>query len=150
MTAIKVITKAMMPVMRSDHTRDRFSIILPVIRENVTPPKPDPAEVMPLAKLRFLENHWDRMAMLGIQMKPTPMPTRTPWERYKCQAFEAKDAAMKPAASAMTPASIGIWAPNLRARKVTNGATSIAAPKVLPPTKAKSRGSAPGKELYLR
>lgn len=64
--AVKVITNQMMPVMRNDHASDVFSIILPVIREKMTPPTPDPAEVMPLAKLRLLENHWDRMAMLGI------------------------------------------------------------------------------------
>ena len=77
-TAVKVVTRAITPVMRGDHPSDMFSIILPVIRENVTSPMPDPEEVKPLAKLPFLENHWDRMTMLGMQMKPTPMPTRTP------------------------------------------------------------------------
>jgi hypothetical protein len=34
-----------------------------------------------LAMLRRLENHWDRTAMLGMMIKPIPLPTRAPWVR---------------------------------------------------------------------
>lgn len=57
---------------------------------------------------------------------------------------------MKPPASAKTPANIGGRVPNIQARKVKRGETSIAAPKLLLPTKAKSRELAPGKELYVK
>lgn len=96
-TAVNVIKKAMMPVIRRDQLSDIFSINIPfVAREKMTPPMPDPAEVIPLAKLRFFENHWDSIAILGMYINPTPIPISTRCERYSCQALTANEAEMKP------------------------------------------------------
>ena len=148
--ATTIMKKATTPVNRSDQPRDMFSIMLFVVRAKMTPPIPDPAAVMPLAKLRFFENHWDRTGILGMYTHPTPIPTSAPCERYKCHALSANEAEMKPPARQRTPKNIGGRVPHLRAKYVTSGATSIAAAKLKPPTKAKSSGLAPGKESSLR
>ena len=66
------------PVVRSDHASPIDRIMDAVPHVNITPPTPEPAELMPLATLRFRENHCERIAMLGIIMKPMPHPTSNP------------------------------------------------------------------------
>ena len=67
--AVMFATSVTNPVVRSAQAR-------PI--DFITPPIPELAELMPLAKLRFCENHCERIAMLGIMMKPMPQPTRNP------------------------------------------------------------------------
>ena len=66
------------PVMRSAQARPIDRIMDAVPHVSITPLIPEPAELMPLAKLRFCENHCERIAMLGIIMKPMPQPTSNP------------------------------------------------------------------------
>lgn len=65
-TAMKVMTKAIIALTRSDQWKEILSIIAFVDSEKRIPPTPVPAVVIPLAKLRLLENHCDRIAMLGM------------------------------------------------------------------------------------
>ena len=71
-------TSVTSPVVRSAQARlvDRIMDAVPHV--SITPPAPEPAELMPLAKLRFCENHCERIAMLGMTMNPMPQPTSNP------------------------------------------------------------------------
>lgn len=69
------------PVIRNAHPVPRWSMVQPVAKEKTKPPMPDPAALIPLARLLLFTNHWERTAMLGTYAKPTPKPTSTPWER---------------------------------------------------------------------
>ena len=148
--AIRFIIPTIIPVIRRDHAKDILSIIACVPNENINPPIPEPAVPIPFARLRFLSNHWGRVDILGIDTKPTPKPTRTPWLRKSCQISWANDAEMKPAEMSMAPVIIGIWVPHLRAMIVTMGATSMAEEKLRPPMKAKSMSDAPENTLFAR
>jgi hypothetical protein len=66
------------PMTQRDHSRPIFSIIAPVASEKVRPPIPEPAALIPFARLRRRVNHRDSAAMLGTYMKPTPRPTSAP------------------------------------------------------------------------
>lgn len=68
-------TSVTSPVVRSAQARPIDRIMDAVSQVSIAPPIPEPAELMPLAKLRFCENHCERIAMLGITMKPIPQPT---------------------------------------------------------------------------
>lgn len=56
----------MTAVILSDQARDIFEMRAEAAKENIRPPTPDPAPLIPLARLRFVVNHWERMAMLGM------------------------------------------------------------------------------------
>ena len=111
--AVNVIKKAIIPVIRRDQLSDIFSIIPSVAREKMTLPMLDPAEVIPLAKLRFSEN-WDSIAILGMYITLTPIPISTTCERYSCQVLIANETEMKPPARLRTPKNIGGRVPYLR------------------------------------
>ena len=68
--AVMFATSVTSPVVRSAQARPIDRIMDAVPHVSITPPVPEPAELMPLAKLRFCENHCERIAMLGIIMKP--------------------------------------------------------------------------------
>lgn len=141
---MRFMTPQTMPVIRRDHANDILSIIAWVPKEKIKPPMPEPAEPIPFAKLRFLSNHCGRMAMLGIETKPTPKPTSMPCERKSCQISRAKEAEIKPAASRTAPRVMVGCVLYLRAKMVTTGATSMAMEKFRPPMRAKSILLAPG------
>ena len=147
---IRFITPTMIPVIRRDHAKEMLSIIACVPKEKMRPPMPEPAEPIPLAKLRFFSNHWGSTAILGVVIHPTPKPTRTPCVRKSCQISWAKEAEMKPADINMAPVIIGIWVPHLRAKIVTNGAISMALEKFRPPMNAKSISDAPWYTSFTR
>lgn len=113
----------------------RWMIAL-VPHAKAAPPTPDPAALTPLARLRLLTNHWDRIGRLGMYRKPIPQPISTPWDRYRCHIRVAKEAAMNPAHSKTKPTDMILCIPNFRVRIVTKGATSMAIAKLKPPTKA--------------
>lgn len=64
--AVVFATSVTSPVVRSAQARPIDRIMDAVPHVSITPPIPEPAELMPLAKLRFCENHCERIAMLGI------------------------------------------------------------------------------------
>ena len=67
-----------MPMTRRVHSRPIFSIITLVASEKVRLPIPEPAALIPFARLRRRVNHRDSTAMLGTYMRPTPRPTSAP------------------------------------------------------------------------
>lgn len=79
--AVMIATRVTSPVVRRAQARPMDRIMDAVPHVSIIPPTPEPAELMPLAKLRFFENHCERIAMLGITMKPMPQPTSNPWDR---------------------------------------------------------------------
>ena len=68
-TERRFMTPQMIAVILKDHAKGILSIIAWMPKE------------IPIARLRFLLNHWERMGVQGTKMKPNPMPMRTPWER---------------------------------------------------------------------
>ena len=76
--AVIFATRVTSPVVRSAQARPIDRIMDAVPHVSITPPIPEPAEPMPLAKLRFCVNHCERIAMLGMIMKPMPQPTSNP------------------------------------------------------------------------
>jgi hypothetical protein len=99
------------PQIRRAQARDTLLKIALTANENISPPIPDPAEQIPFAILRRFWNHCGSTAILGIQVKPMPNPTRTPWERYSCQMRRAKEAEMKPEVWQRIPRAMGRWTP---------------------------------------
>jgi len=75
------MTPQMIAVILKDQAREILSIIAWIPKENNNPPTPEPADDIPIARLRFLLNHCERMGVQGTKMKPRPTPRRTPWER---------------------------------------------------------------------
>ena len=134
--ATRFATNAAIPVIRSAHLTPYRCIIASVPQANPAPPTPDPAALIPFARLRLWTNHCDRMGRLGIYKKPIPQPMRTPWQICRCHIRVAKEALMKPLVRKMRPASIVRCVPNLRVRMVTKGAMSMAMEKLKPPMKA--------------
>jgi hypothetical protein len=53
------------PVMRRDHPTLSWRIIASDPHAKAAPPMPDPAALIPLARLRFVESHWEKIATLG-------------------------------------------------------------------------------------
>jgi hypothetical protein len=109
--ARRFITPAMIPMILSDQARDNRSIIGCVENEMMRPPIPVPAELILLAKERFLSNHCEVTATLGMNRNPTPSPTKTPCVMYKCQILDAKLAATRPAVRNSAPMTMGTWVP---------------------------------------
>lgn len=134
--AIELATNPMKHVIRNAQATESCSIILPVAQAKTAPPIPDPAAMMPFARLRFLENHCERIAVLGMYKNPVPNPIRTPCERYNCQICFDTEAVAKPVAWKMTPSAIVRCLPYSRVKMVTRGDTIIAAEKLKPPMKA--------------
>jgi hypothetical protein len=75
------MTPQMIAVILKDQAKEILSIIAWIPKENNKPPTPDPADEIPIARLRFLLNHCERMGVHGTKIKPSPTPMRTPWER---------------------------------------------------------------------
>lgn len=90
--AVVLATNPTRHVMRNDQETESCSIMLPVAQAKMAPPTPDPAALIPFARLRFLENHCESIAVLGMYKNPVPSPTRTPCERYSCQIFRETEA----------------------------------------------------------
>ena len=142
--AIVFATNATRQVMRNDQDTESPSIMLPVAQAKVAPPTPDPAALIPFARLRLLENHCESIAVLGMYKNPVPSPMRTPCERYSCQICREIEAVAKPVAWKITPSAIVRCLPYSRVKVVTRGDTIMAAEKLKPPMKAKSIGVALG------
>ena len=148
--AIVLATNAMRHVIRSAQATESCLITVPVVQAKIAPPIPDPAALIPFARLRFLENHCERIAVLGMYKNPVPSPMRTPCERYSCQICRETEAVAKPVAWKTTPSAIVRCLPYSRVKAVTNGDTTMAAEKLKPPMNAKSIGVASGKVLKSR
>lgn len=134
--AARLAANAIIPVMRRAQRMSKRWIIASVPQAKAAPPTPDPAALNPLARLRLLMNHWERIGRLGMYWKPMPQPIRTPWEMCNCHIRVANEAAINPPVWKIRPASIVMCIPNLRARMVTIGATNMAIEKLKPPMKA--------------
>jgi hypothetical protein len=135
-TANKFITPHIRAVMRNVHGRETLSIIAWIPKENNNPPTPDPADEIPVARLRFFSNHCERMGAQGTKMKFSPTPMRTPCERYKCHIWFANEAEMKPAVWRAMPINIGGCVPALRTTTVINGEKTSDNANCKPPTNA--------------
>ena len=90
--AIALATNPTKHVMRNAQEMESCSMMLPVAQAKVAPPTPEPAALIPFARLRFFENHCDSIAVLGMYRNPVPRPTRTPCEIYSCQIFRETEA----------------------------------------------------------
>jgi hypothetical protein len=69
---------------RKDHARDIFSIIKFVQMEKRTPPAPEPAAQIPIARARRLLNHWLGNGAAETNKNPIPTPNMNPWVRKSC------------------------------------------------------------------
>ena len=63
--AMSNIEQLINAVTRKDQAKDTFWMTASVKNEKMRPPMPEPAALIPFAKLRRFWNHWDMMAMLG-------------------------------------------------------------------------------------
>lgn len=64
--AAKMAMKAMIPVIRSDQAILIDWIMASEPHANATPPTPEPAALIPLARLRFFTNHCESIGRLGM------------------------------------------------------------------------------------
>lgn len=67
---MRLTKNATAAVILRDQASPRLSSMPFVEKQMIRPPIPAPAEQMPLARLIFLENHWGRMAIDGMQINP--------------------------------------------------------------------------------
>jgi hypothetical protein len=143
-------TKAMIAKMRNAQKTPRLRIMADAEREYTPPPRPAPANEMPLARDRFVVNHWGTTEAVGMNRRPSPMPNRRPCVRKRCQICVAKLAAMRLAVSNKTPIVIVGRMPNFRVEYVAMGETRKRNVRLRAPTKAYWSVVASGKVSFAR
>lgn len=85
-----------------------------------------------------------------MKRNPSPRPKHMPWLRKSCQIFFEKDAPIKLNVSKITPMDMVVLVPKRRVVVVASGETTMAKDIDKDPTKAYSKGVAPGNVSCLR
>ncbi|KAG2027332.1 hypothetical protein GB937_001073 [Aspergillus fischeri] len=108
----------------------------PTARDQMRPPSPEPAALMPIARLLRRWNHCGVIPTLPTNRKPIPQPKQTPWLRKICHFCVAKEDPIKDRVSKKTPRLRTNRVPKRWIRCVASGATRSAQEMLRPPVKA--------------
>jgi hypothetical protein len=143
-------TNASIPRILKAQSRPMLRIMAPAANEYNRPPSPEPQAENPLARDRFVVNHWGTIPTEGVNRNPMPSPKRTPCVKNRCQILLAKPAQMRLAVSIITPANIVGFVPSSLTHMVATGDIRSAQLMLREPTKAYCKGVAPGNVLFAR